>query len=145
MNAENLRADPNEYFLSLCRSAYPETKVVIHGNLPEVCGPLQFVNKMVWELTDNCVDQGAQHVRITYGHGKLIIEDDVFHTNPQVILSNINSENPQTTSGEAERGFGIKKMRELVEKRNGSLLYEEKEGKITACASWDAENGVTNN
>lgn len=139
MNTEILAPDPNEDFLSLCKNAYPNTEVIINGNLPQIRGPLQFVNIMVWELTDNCADQEAHRVQITYNPGILIIEDDVTHGNPQAILANINSENPQTHTDDIERGFGITRMRELLKKRNGSLIYKETDGRIIACASWYTE------
>ena len=104
---------------------------------------------VVTELVNNCLDKDAERVKVSVEWGRIIVEDDVIHTQDEleVILVNVTSERPRTTKepdpelGYSLGGVGIVSVRSDLARHGGLLSYETtEEGRIRAVATWPVAN-----
>lgn len=104
---------------------------------------------VVTELVNNCLNKGAERVKVLVEWGRIVVEDDVVHTPNELeaILANVTSERPRTTK-EVDLelsyplgGVGIISIRSDLAKYGGVLNYEVVEGRrIKTIATWPIQS-----
>ena len=104
---------------------------------------------VVTELVNNCLDKGATVVTVRIEWGRIVVEDDVVHTQKEreAIMANVGREMPRSTkepdpeAGYPLGGVGIWATRRNLANYGGSLSHEVTEdGRIRAVASWPVEH-----
>lgn len=115
----------------------PNVKLKIEGK-PFLFNERTWLLPVARELITNCAEAGAKSVEATIENGRLTVEDDVVHDNPDATLVNLNSYVPISTKNRCAGGEGIWNTRQTLERHNGKLNYQANdEGKIIAVATWE--------
>lgn len=114
-----------------CKRWHPKTKIHVIGE-PSLLDKQDWLDPLVRELLSNCIKRKATAVWVTIDKGRLVVEDDVIHDNPETILSNLNSDTPPTKEGR----MGTPGMRKLLDGHGGKLMYHKENGNIIAVATW---------
>jgi len=112
----------------------PYNQIYIRHQLPS----------MIFELVHNCFEQNASRVRIEVRQGKMIVEDDVEHSNANKLVERLNQERVRTTKlPDPELGFpisgscGIFSTRKYLKEMGGKLTYHATEdNRVIAVATW---------
>jgi len=117
---------------------HPDPKVVVEGDIFLInTYERNWLGVAVSELLGNCLrKKGVTTVKITIEDGRLVVEDDVIHEDPDEILLNLNSDKPKTEKKDRPGGAGIYNLRKILGWRDGKLEYHADNGRIIAVATW---------
>jgi len=121
---------------------YPDVDIKIDDPYNLVYHREEFYSP-ISELTQNCIDQGATQVRVKVGQRKMVVEDNIHHSDAKKLAERLNRDRVKTTKptdpewGFAWGGIGILSCRRIFAKLGGKLnYYPTEDNRVIAVATW---------